>query len=73
MSAVATPDSLDSMEGLTNHTVIMADNGWQFKSFMVQEEGKTGYFRCDCGCNCFHKYHDEPDAWYCNSCDTKWS
>lgn len=29
-------------------------------------------FRCDCGCNVFHNYDDNPNHFACNSCNTKY-
>lgn len=64
-------NSLDSLEG-NYHRVIMNEPPfeWQYKSFMLKLPGEDRSFRCGCGCNCFHQYDDEPNRYYCNSCET---
>ena len=36
------------------------------QEFLLTMDGKR--FRCDCGCNVFHKFKGEPDTFYCNCC-----
>lgn len=62
-------DSLDSLEGIP-HQIIRNDDG-SVKTHIVKINGSTSGFRCEvCGSNCFHQYDDEPDKYYCNSCNT---
>ena len=36
--------------------------------YMVKTEGGAS-FRCNCGCNVFHKYKGDDDIFICNSCN----
>ena len=36
------------------------------ENFMVHIGGET--FRCECGCNVFHKWEDEDLVFVCNGC-----
>ena len=35
--------------------------------------GQKRFFRCDCGCNVFHKFTEESEQYFCNSCNVSYT
>jgi hypothetical protein len=62
-------DSLDSLEGVKQDGFVKNEDG-SLKNFMIMIGGES--FRCECGCNCFHKPIDEPNRFICNACDAEY-
>lgn len=60
-------NSLNSLEGVENDFVTTEDG--KLHQFMVKTA--NGPFRCDCGCNVFHKRVGEENRYICNSCDAE--
>ena len=53
-----------------NNDFVKNEDG-KVKDFMVFLEGKERSFRCDCGCNIFHKPINDDAVYICNSCDMR--
>lgn len=66
-----TANSLDSMEGVNG--AIELNNDGSVHTYMLRLPMKERSFRCDCGCNCFHKRVGEPNRYICNACDAEYT
>lgn len=54
------------------HDNIVRNEDGSVKSHMVRLPGQDRSFRCECGCNCFHKRIGEPTRYICNSCEVEY-
>jgi predicted SprT family Zn-dependent metalloprotease len=64
-------DSLNSLEGVEADDLLRNEDG-SLHQFLVKLGDKKESFRCECGCNVFHKRENEPERYICNSCDAEY-
>lgn len=61
-------DAIASLANVEQKPGMVLDEHGNVRAVMVQEEGQTEYFKCECGCQYFHKYTDAPNEFICNAC-----